>query len=349
MSGPGAPLRFLALLLLLWVGARAAWLWSEQARDTSRAATSISDKIPANKSVSTTRKADAVPSLILSPGQSDLSRDKKPERDTIQARRDRPLANGGTAKKKENVRMALIGPHTARQSPSFTAPDAPVVSDEPESARPTSRWSGTAWLFGRKGADAESLATTGQLGGSQAGARLRWRVNSDGPAITALTARISTPLEQRNAAEASIGAEWHPLRGKPLWVAVERRVALGKAARNAWSGYVAGGIWKPDLPLGTIAEGYVQAGLVGAKSRDLFADGGLRLSKPIADEDGVRAGVGIWGAAQPGVSRVDVGPQMIVPVAVDTQRFSISIDLRVRVAGNAAPGSGLAVTLGTDF
>jgi hypothetical protein len=212
-----------------------------------------------------------------------------------------------------------------------------------------SRWSGSAWVFVRDQSGTRSLAARGQLGGSQAGARLRWRLNSGAQLRTAFYGRLSSPLDDRSGAEAAIGAEWHPLAGQPLWIAAARRIAVGKQGRNAWSAYVAGGVWKPDLPMGVTLDGYAQAGIVGAKQHDLFVDGAMRISRPIGTEQGPRIGAGVWGAAQPGVARLDIGPHARIPLKVARQPFSISADYRVRVAGDATPGSGVAVTLASDF
>lgn len=212
-----------------------------------------------------------------------------------------------------------------------------------------SRWSGSAWVFLRSGADAHSPATSGQLGGSQATARLRWRLNSDPQLRTAIYGRVTTALADAEESEAAIGAEWHPLPNTPLWIAAERRIAIGKHGRNAWSAYAAGGIWRPGLPLGLTLDGYGQAGIVGARSRDMFADGAIRLSHPVSAPQGVRVGAGVWAAAQPYATRLDVGPNASVPLKLARQPVTLSADLRMRVAGNARPGSGVAVTLGSDF
>ena len=60
----------------------------------------------------------------------------------------------------------------------------------------------------------------------------------------------------------------------------------------------------------------------------------------------ISAGLGVWGGMQPGVSRLDVGPRVSLKVR-DNMR--VHFDWRQRVAGNAQPGSGGAVTLAGDF
>jgi hypothetical protein len=86
--------------------------------------------------------------------------------------------------------------------------------------------------------------------------------------------------------------------------------------------------------------------VVGAEERDLFADGAIRASTPIGP---VEIGAGAWGGAQPGAARLDIGPQASVRIPVGKIAIRASAEWRVRVAGDAHPGSGPAFTLSTDF
>jgi hypothetical protein len=92
-------------------------------------------------------------------------------------------------------------------------------------------------------------------------------------------------------------------------------------------------------------DAYAQAGVVGLRSRDAFFDGSVRLSVPLGRFE---LGAGAWAAAQPGVERFDIGPtvSMRLPAIRNTR---LRADWRFRVAGDAAPASGPAVTLATDF
>ena len=80
------------------------------------------------------------------------------------------------------------------------------------------------------------------------------------------------------------------------------------------------------------------------RSRDLFADGALTFTKPVFGR--YSAGFGIWGGIQPGLSRVDVGPRVSMRIR---NNMRVHLDWRQRVAGNAEPGSGPALTLAADF
>ena len=263
----------------------------------------------------------------------------------------------------EGVTPALDGPSPAalpaaewRLASQELAP-APPPGPRPEIAalppsRPAaSRWSGYAWIFARGGPGGPGIASGGQLGGSQAGVRLAYRIAEPGPGSVALAGRVSTPLQETRGAEAAAGIDWRPAAKLPLRLSVERRIAIGGQGRNAWSAYAAGGFYRAGLPGGTEIDGYAQAGVVGVRSRDLFADGALRIGRPIELSAGKRfaIGAGAWGAAQPGAARLDIGPRAALSMPVGGTTVTGAAEWRIRVAGDARPGSGAVFTLAADF
>ncbi len=96
------------------------------------------------------------------------------------------------------------------------------------------------------------------------------------------------------------------------------------------------------------AEAYAQGGVVGFRARDLFADGKFSLLIPIAKSP-LKLGASISGGAQPSVERLDIGPEIQLRLPLPRLATRLSLEWRSRVAGHAAPPSGLAVTLGADF
>jgi hypothetical protein len=203
-----------------------------------------------------------------------------------------------------------------------------------------SRWTVSAYLFVRQGSGRPGLAANGQLGGSQAAARIAYRLNAEGPVRTALAVRAYAPLEGRGA-EVAAGLDWYPKPGLPLRLSVERRLAVDSAGRDAWSAYVAGGFYK-EPARGVTVDGYAQAGVVGARRRDLFIDGALRAGARLGP---ATIGAGLWGAAQPGVARLDAGPRL----ALAGDHLSLAVEGRFRLAGRADPGSGVTLTLASEF
>ena len=354
MTMTGASLRFLALALSAWVGVR---VWShdghgiDPARLTPRFATADAAMaaIP--------HRPIALPHPVAAYRLTDWTAPamRLIER-LVGMRGSRSSPDRPAPRLAYNIDIAdTVSMTTPRRRLFFASatvdPADPAPAQDPDAAVPPriSRWSGSSWLLMRNGAPAATIATAGQIGGSQTGLRLRWRINPEAPIRTALSMRLSTPLADYSATEASLGAEWHPLPGRQLWLGVDRRIALGGNARNAWAAQIAGGFWRPGLPYGLVAEGYGQAGVIGLHRRQGFVDGALRVSRPLGRPDGARAGVGLWGAAQPGVTRLDIGPQLVFPLRIAHRNITATVEGRLRVAGQAAPGSGVALTLGSDF
>jgi hypothetical protein len=210
-----------------------------------------------------------------------------------------------------------------------------------------SRWTASAYAFVRPGSGA-SLAGGGALGGSQAAARVTYRLNGDTTVRTALAARVYAPLRGRGA-EGAVGLDWHPLPTIPFRLSVERRVGLDRAGRDAWSAYAAGGFYAEPRP-GAVVDGYAQAGVVGARSRDLFADAAVRVGRRMnLGKAALVVGGGAWGAAQPGAERLDVGPRVATAVPVMGGTLAVAAEARLRVAGQARPGSSAALTVSVDF
>lgn len=206
---------------------------------------------------------------------------------------------------------------------------------------PPRRWSASGWLLVRRDPGGPALAPGGTLGGSQAGARISYRLGGG----FALSARASLPLRRTAGAEAAAGLDWRPVASVPLNILAERRQGLGGSGRAAFALTLYGGASRA-LPRRLRLDAYGQAGIVGARARDLFADGAVRLSAPVGP---LEVGVGARGAAQPGAARLDAGPGLAYLLPVRGANVRIEADWRFRVAGGAAPGSGPALTLATDF
>jgi hypothetical protein len=230
------------------------------------------------------------------------------------------------------------GPGPVAHSPP---PDFAVVP----AARSVSRWSVSAWLLQRREQDGPALAPGGTLGGSQAGGRLLYRINRDAAVPLSLSGRLYSPLHAARGAEAAAGIDWRPFARLPLHLLAERRQALGRDGRSAFALTFYGG-HGGRLPGGLRLDAYGQAGIVGLRSRDLFIDGAVRLGVPVGP---VEVGAGAWGAAQPGAARLDAGPQASVRLPMLGTDVRLSADWRFRLAGDAAPGSGPALTVASDF
>jgi hypothetical protein len=223
--------------------------------------------------------------------------------------------------------------------------ESPVAAPVPPLNSKIDRLQLTTWALLRSQqtgvAGSQSLASGGQLGASQAGARLIYNFTRQ----IALTARTSSEVGRRGG-EIAAGVRVQPLAGVPVWLTAERRQAIGRygGGRNAFALFAEGGLYQRPLPWRLSFDTYLQGGVVGLKSRDLFIDGGLTVTRPVFRK--FSAGFGIWGGAQPGLYRLDAGPRLTMRVRGN---LKVHVDWRQRLAGNARPGSGPALTLAGDF
>jgi hypothetical protein len=219
---------------------------------------------------------------------------------------------------------------------------AQLVPALPSAPAREGRLSGSAWLFVRDGGDA-ALAPGGELGGSQAGARLSYRLFGR-RAPLALSGRVYFPLRLPEGAEAAVGLDWTPLPRVPVHILAERREALGRDGRSDFALTLYGG---GERRLGPVrVEAWGQAGAVGLEDPDLFADGLVRATARVGPVD---AGGGLWGGAQPGARRLDAGPHLSTRLRVSGVDLRLIGEWRFRIAGDAAPGSGPAFTIASDF
>ncbi len=234
-----------------------------------------------------------------------------------------------------------------RRAEPFLAPSPPGVAQlfPPVPAPPgrDRRWSGSAWLFVRDGASAPTLVPGGELGGSQAGLRLTYRLLGR-RAPLALSGRAYLPLDRPEGAEAAVGLDWRPLPRLPIHILAERREAIGRDGRSDFALTLYGG---GERRLGPVRiEAWGQAGAVGVEDPDLFADGLVRATARVGPLD---VGGGLWGGAQPGAARLDAGPHVSGRMPIRGVNLRLMGEWRFRVAGDAAPGSGPALTLASDF
>lgn len=216
------------------------------------------------------------------------------------------------------------------------------------------RWSADAWVLWRQGSTGllPSAAPGGSYGASQAGMVFRYRLTDQARAALAVYLRSSAPLDQPDAAELALGLQSQPLRRVPLRTFAEvRGDRQSGRLRARLSAGVITAMGPQRLPLGFQAEPYGQAGYVTGPSGTWFADGQVRVDRRVLGygRAELRAGAGAWGGAQRDAARLDAGPGLTLSFPLGPAQARLSADWRYRVAGKAAPDSGLAVTLATGF
>ncbi|WP_432769346.1 MAG: hypothetical protein HEQ22_01005 [Sphingopyxis sp.] len=258
--------------------------------------------------------------------------------------RQLPEPTGGVA------RSAMPRQGSDWRHSSFAASAEPAIGQPFWIQRPLAGWSLGGWVYVRGGARTApaGIAAASQLGGSQAGLRLAHGFGASGR--TRGYARATVALDSLRQRELAFGVAYAPIARLPLDIAIEQRVALGGEGRTALAATVSGGVSDVALPGGFRLDAYGQAGVVGARQRDGFADGAVVIDRRVGrGETSLRVGALAAGAAQPGAARVDVGPRVTLRLPDIGQGSRIALDWRQRVAGDAEPESGLALTLAADF
>lgn len=236
------------------------------------------------------------------------------------------------------------------------APRAAPVPFYPANAShdPARRWSTDGWLLLRHGGGSLAAgATPATYGASQAGAVLRYRLAPDNSHRPEAYARISSALNAPADKEAAVGLSARPIPALPLRALAELRLSdQSGASRLRPAALVHTELQPVDLPYQTRAEFYGQAGYVGGRNATGFADGQARIDRHVAriGKAELRAGAGAWAGAQKGAARLDAGPSATLGVPVgEGGAARLGLDWRMRVAGDARPGSGVAVTLSAGF
>jgi hypothetical protein len=211
----------------------------------------------------------------------------------------------------------------------------------------TGRWSGTAWLLWRPETGG-SVVQAPLLGGSQGGARIDYRLIGGRAGQLSLYGRASRAFTGPSSEEGALGLALRPA-GFPVSLLAERRQRIGVGGRNGFALLAAGGVGPRDVARRVEVEGYAQAGIVGLPGSDGFADGKASLGYRLTPQGKVTLGGSISGSVQPGASRLDVGPELRLRLPMGQSALRLSTEWRTRIAGDARPASGPAVTLVTDF
>lgn len=349
------PLRFLAAILGGWMGFRVIVLWPGAAEEM--ATMPPLPLIPVSSAAPV--RIDPVGPAAHDPfAQPELAQPTRapaitsarwigmrplPSAQSVSMSALVPPPTSNEPRREEPPTLALVTP--ALSYPPLPSPAPPMRQST--TGAPASRWSGSAWLFLRGDSGAgRGLAPGGTLGGSQAGLRLAYRLNRDTRRPLTLSGRVYLPVERPRGSEAALGVDWKPFAHLPVHILAERRERLDAEGRSDFALTLYGGGEKRLLRGRLRLEAYGQAGIVGVEKRDLFADGSVRAGTPIGP---LEIGAGAWGGAQPGAARLDVGPQLSARLPLGRTGVRATAEWRFRVAGDAAPGSGPALTVSTDF
>lgn len=359
---PGAPLATLAFVLAGWAAFR-AMSWSPVA--------------PPLKAAGAPLLADGVARPVVGGPVYATARAAAPARMEPSVSAAAPAhAAGGAQALIAWPRMAVLSsgkPADALQIPS--PPDQHPSPDNPASQRPPTapaarpldqrlqraetlpaikRLSLDAWVFLRQGDGTRPAfgPRPASLGASQVGVVARYALAPGHALRPDAYLRISQALAADGESEAAAGLAMRPLRDVPVAAHAELRLTRQNGRNEVRpAAFVTAGLDRQPLVAGIAVRGYAQAGYVAGDFATGFADGQLVAEAAVADMPAgtVRAGMGAWGGAQKGAARIDLGPSASLEARVAGAPVRIETTYRLRVAGDAQPGSGFAVTLATGF
>ena len=211
---------------------------------------------------------------------------------------------------------------------------------------------GRRWQYGgfallRDGGSAGALSNPGAspvLGGGQLGGSIAFLPDPYARRPVALVARANVAADQAgvrgDTAQVAIGLRQTLAPG--VSISAERLIAIGSATRGDWTLRLAAGGMRGRL------SAYGEAGVLGSGQ----AYAGAQASARTLRIGPASFSAATWASLQtgtpasaPDVWRVDVGPS----IAAQLMGIRLQADWRQRVAGNAAPGSGPAVTISAGF
>ena len=357
----GKPLAMLALVVVGWTAMRAA-VWESpfpvqmremlpqlpnlaEAREISErgelAIAAVSDGI---------READASPGdpsatpsyVVRIPLEMKESAPRPPQFASARA------ASGGHQMLWLAAMSQLPIPSTLdHQAVTGTGPNAFQPGQDPKEKR----WSVDAWALWRQGSGI-AQGRRPSYGASQAGAVLNFRLRPSSGHDPRVYVRAYRALIDNPETEASLGVSARPVPSIPVRFHGEMRATerFGETEYRP-SGFVTTELAPQQLPFEAVAEFYAQAGYVGGDFPTGFADGQLHVMREVKSLDPAKLslGAGAWAGIQKGAERVDIGPSMRIDLDIGAVPARVAVDYREQVAGNAEPGSGVAVTVSTRF
>jgi hypothetical protein len=226
---------------------------------------------------------------------------------------------------------------------ALAAPLYPVI----DRTGPASRLNVYAYSFIRGSTNGAIAPVGGQYGGSQSGFIATYDLaKSD---TFALLLRGSAAHGSMAERELAIGVRWKPVAAVPLSLIAERRLRHGRA--DAFAVTVTGGVSDIALSHRFRLDAFAQAGVVAGNNATGFFDLVARTQRKIVTigPAPVTVGAGLWGGGQKGVFRIDTGPTIGTVIPAGKGAIAVHADWRWRVAGDARPASGPALTLSTSF
>jgi hypothetical protein len=245
----------------------------------------------------------------------------------------------------------------------------PLSAAEPLAQRgpATNRWFLDVYGFYQQGSGDLSVTQGPKpiYGASQLAANLQWRAKPSSRHDPRIYARAYHALVTGGESELATGVSALPVGEVPVRLYGELRATRNPAisdegipARTSLrpTAFLATEIPPQKLPFGFSLEAYGAGGYVAGNASTYFLDGQAVASRELAKigrsgigSGAVSLGAGVWGGAQEGAQRVDVGPTLRFDVNIGEMPARVSVDYREQIAGDAEPDSGVAATVSTRF
>ena len=224
-------------------------------------------------------------------------------------------------------------------------------------------WRVEAYVFHRDGGDgyqgiahrAPGLpAATNILGGGSGSTMLALTPNPLSRRPVEVQARYAAPYSgwtsiDAGRAQFALGVAVRPLPKVPVTLVAERLFKAGSLARSDWQLRAYGGTSRRVGGIDVSVFG--EAGVIGRRP-DRFAGAQLIAERQVRLPGKIDLGLGLgaWGAVQTTdrtTDRVDVGPTL--RLSREKTPVQLRVEYRRHVAGNATPGSGLALTVSASY
>lgn len=349
----GEPLLALALIVVGWAGARMA-LWHSPFQPTFAATAPTSAWQPQRRPNQASEvRSESLPVIGSRARRMPAAPSKRLAVGPVTAVPPKLEGWGGFALQARPPGMpaGLFPALTASATPVDHPVVQPVVA-LPEKAR--RRWHLGGWIAWRSGSGVPRRADGPRpvsYGGTQAGAVARLDLAS-GAHRPAVQLRTTYAPDRFRQADIAAGLGLRPLTGVPVRIIGEVRATHTQGQTEVRPGLIAVTEFSPiALPLRLTAEGYGQAGWVGGRYSTAFVDGQAKVTRRILSSGPatISVGAGAWGGAQKFAKRLDIGPTIGLDIDAGPAVARLAFDYRVRVSGNATPGSGAAITLSTGF
>ena len=259
-----------------------------------------------------------------------------------------PFGGGGAAPGRARRLLAFTGLAAPTPGPQIVGRLSASQKPRPD------RWSADAWFLLREGGGATRLssAASASYGGDQVGAVLRYALAPRSAIAPRVYTRASKALVATGEIEAATGVSVALTRAIPVRMHGEVRVTDRPGNTEIRpAAFVVTGLPPTEIAREVEAEAYLQAGYVGGEFATGFVDGKASLQASVlgAQRRRIAVGAGAWGGAQRDAARVDLGPTASATLSTGTAALRASLDYRFRVAGDAVPSDGVALTLAASF